>query len=346
MNHLDQAVRSNLDLLFSMFPGIRDGNPDAIHDARVATRRLRAAVPLAWAFRPEEQWIDQANTIRTLGRALGRARDVDVSLDGLGNLESRVPAAAAPLVALRQGLRDRQWSERRRLIKSIESMPLESLAELCSGRRRPSVFSDPRRQAVTDSVVERATKLGEAVARASGVYFPKRAHQVRVEAKKLRYLLELVPRTARPPRALKRLRCAQQLLGRLHDRQSLIEMIDEARVASREPERYDPLLASLSADSQDLYREYLGVRDSVARLVDDLIRGNAADRGHAAAAGLLLAGAAAASSVAFFLAGRPRRRGVPSIEPRKAEDGRTAHRPKEVAADRREHVSLAAAAPR
>ena len=32
--------------LFHHFPGVRDGDPESVHQARVATRRLREVVPL------------------------------------------------------------------------------------------------------------------------------------------------------------------------------------------------------------------------------------------------------------------------------------------------------------
>ena len=53
---------------------------------------------------------------------------------------------------------------------------------------------------------------------ASGVYLPKRAHRVRVETKKLRYVLELVG-SAESAAMVKRLRRAQEVLGQLHDHQ-------------------------------------------------------------------------------------------------------------------------------
>jgi CHAD domain-containing protein len=58
MTPIDRSVRENLRILLSMLPAVRDGNADAIHDARVATRRLRAAAPLAWAFEPEDRWAE------------------------------------------------------------------------------------------------------------------------------------------------------------------------------------------------------------------------------------------------------------------------------------------------
>jgi CHAD domain-containing protein len=46
MAKVNGVILSNLDALHSRLPQVRDGDRDAIHDARVATRRLRAAIPL------------------------------------------------------------------------------------------------------------------------------------------------------------------------------------------------------------------------------------------------------------------------------------------------------------
>jgi CHAD domain-containing protein len=60
-------------------PSVREGSdPKDVHDMRVAIRRMRSAIP---TFAPyfEEKTLKQAQkTLRTLGRALGPVRDLDV----------------------------------------------------------------------------------------------------------------------------------------------------------------------------------------------------------------------------------------------------------------------------
>ena len=46
MTTVAHVILSNLDALGSRLPLVSDGDADGIHDARVATRRLRAALPL------------------------------------------------------------------------------------------------------------------------------------------------------------------------------------------------------------------------------------------------------------------------------------------------------------
>lgn len=77
-----------------------------IHRMRVASRRLRAALPLfAECFRPEEyrRW---RREIRGVTRALGAARDADVQIEFLRSYLETLPddaPAAAPLFAIETG---------------------------------------------------------------------------------------------------------------------------------------------------------------------------------------------------------------------------------------------------
>ena len=180
MTQIDRTVDENLRILLSMLPAVCDGNANAIHDARVATRRIRAAAPLAWAFQPEEHWREPLDAIRDLGRSFGRARDLDVALERLADLDVRLPVAARSLASLRQTLTARQEKSRRRLIKTVEALPLEAFGGLRFTRPRFTLQRDRRGRVLEQNLVEQATELGQAIERASGVYFPNRSHQVRV----------------------------------------------------------------------------------------------------------------------------------------------------------------------
>ena len=84
------VLRRQLAVLRAKEPGTRLGeDPEELHDMRVATRRLRAALSLfegvlpvrAQVFREELGW---------LGRLLGAVRDLDVQLQGLAAMSSDV----------------------------------------------------------------------------------------------------------------------------------------------------------------------------------------------------------------------------------------------------------------
>src|SRR6476620_3261856 len=81
-----------------MLPGARDGDVRAVHQARVATRRLREALPL----------IDAGKAGRRLGRVarsltgvLGPVRELDVALQMLDELARSNGGPARAIATLR-----------------------------------------------------------------------------------------------------------------------------------------------------------------------------------------------------------------------------------------------------
>jgi len=63
---------------------VRQGDdPDAVHDLRVATRRLRALLSVVESFAPDRDVRRLTNTVKGMGDALGEARDVDVMIEYL-----------------------------------------------------------------------------------------------------------------------------------------------------------------------------------------------------------------------------------------------------------------------
>ncbi len=72
--------------LFRVYPKALVGEVEAVHDLRVAARRLRAALGLL-VENPEGRRARRANrTLRDLARAAGRGRDLDVGLEILEGL--------------------------------------------------------------------------------------------------------------------------------------------------------------------------------------------------------------------------------------------------------------------
>jgi CHAD domain-containing protein len=314
VRRLDQAISRNLAILFSTISGIRDGQSDAIHDARVATRRLRAALPLAWAESPNTEWASSFETIRQMGKQLGRVREVDVALDALPSLEARVPPAAAAIAELRRELTQRQAKRRRRLIKNVERLSLDRLStvRLVPGRRL-SLARDRRWHAVERAIVDHAESLRQAVIDASGVYFPNRVHRVRVETKKLRYVLELVVR-AESSALLKRLRRAQEILGELHDHQMLALAVGAASDLNGADRRL--LEASAHARCDELFQDYLRRRPQLLEVCEQASSAAMRDafRPHSVGEMLVTAGVMAAPSALLWMARRTAR----SVESRPA----------------------------
>jgi CHAD domain-containing protein len=299
---LDQTYRD----LLSRLPAIREGNAEAIHDARVATRRMRTILTLLDTPSSAEQWKEIATAVKRTGRALGRVRDIDVALSVLSELEARSPVIAAAAADYRARLLPRQAEAQRKLIKRLEKTV--SSSSLSTHLSRPRLmWSDTRQgaQRMVDMVTDQAQDAKDRIAHATGVYFAKRAHNLRATLRKLRYVLELSGESAERRRALKVLRRAQESLGHVHDRQMLL---DDISTAARRDETLKAsasgLQAVLEAECRALYQEYLTARVEIVGLCDALLQWSASDRARRRRRRMLTIGAVALPSAALLFVQR------------------------------------------
>ena len=218
------------------------GDPDAIHDARVASRRVRELLALADELWPDLDALSLGRHVRRLTRALGEARELDVSLARLDDPPAAWPLAAVGVVrralehdraALAPGLRAassdidlRKLAARTSaLVQALEKLPGDRPAECRQVRAR---------------VASRAASLADAVARCGTLYAIDRLHEVRIASKKLRYAIEAQRAVGAGGRLrdLGRLKRMQSALGTLHDLQML--EAQAAQVLDRHG-RADPL---------------------------------------------------------------------------------------------------------
>jgi len=233
--------QQQINILQSQMPGLLDGRLDSIHDARIATRRIREVLPLTHEWQRRHAADDLFEKFKQAGRSLGKVRDADVRIDLLRYLESRIPHAAPSLVLVRQRQQRERLVGMRKLVKRFERLGIgEELNRLSSGAAwRGSRFWVKRtgvwRQQLRHLIAERGHAAADAVVHATGVYFPNRAHAARIAIKKFRYAVEIGAHTgivADDEALLRPLKKSQDLLGEMHDRQTLIDelttQIDEA----------------------------------------------------------------------------------------------------------------------
>src|SRR5215207_6149308 len=113
---LDQQT----EVLRTQVGGVYDGRVDAVHDARVATRRIRELLALAPPVPGQNAEEDVATTFREVGRALGKVRDIDVQIGLIRDLERHSPQTAPSMVLVRQDHERDRLAGMRRLIKTLE----------------------------------------------------------------------------------------------------------------------------------------------------------------------------------------------------------------------------------
>lgn len=86
-----RVVGTRTEEVFEQADGILDlTDPERVHDMRVATRRLRAALEVCEPCFPAKPWRRALKRVKSLADALGERRDLDVQIDLLGELSDEV----------------------------------------------------------------------------------------------------------------------------------------------------------------------------------------------------------------------------------------------------------------
>lgn len=263
------------DVLRANVAGAYDGKVDDVHQARVASRRLREVVPVLGQGLDAVRVKALRKDLRKLTRALGPVRELDVAtgmiealaLDHADGDRLRVNWLARieeqrrePLRALHKALAPRL---RDRLDSELEAFAAE----------RAASSDDAWRESLAQRLTERAISLRARIARTGSLYRPEPLHDVRIATKQLRYVLEItaesgVMRLARPLRTLK---ATQESLGKLHDLDVLFTLLYTVPGASPgEPFQHAAaaVVALLERQSRRLHTRYLRTRVALERVAD------------------------------------------------------------------------------
>src|SRR5262245_15893101 len=209
-----QFAAENVRLIHQHWRGVRDGDPESIHQARVATRRARAALQIV-----DGRQTDRFELCRRLGRMLGKVREVDITEEVFRTLSTRVPPATHAIAEAHRIAERDQERERRRLVKALDDLKLRPLVNLRERSPMTIAFWKDWRGRLLAETLACEQALLDAIDRAPAVYMPNRVHRVRIATKKLRYALEVSTSTGIrvDTRVLRDLRKTQDLLGRVHD---------------------------------------------------------------------------------------------------------------------------------
>lgn len=216
-----------LEALRSARVRLGSDDPEALHDFRVALRRLRTALR---TYRAQLRDAARRPTLRRLRRmaaATRESRDLEVHLAWagaqLGRLPSRQQAGVAWLVArMERRRRKADAALERRIERDFERTiaPLERRL----GRYHAIVTLDPSRRSAAAAAVfgariqQLAGDLEVALGDVHGIRDEEPAHRARIAAKRLRYVLEpLAGRVVGVEPIVERLRSLQDELGDLHD---------------------------------------------------------------------------------------------------------------------------------
>jgi CHAD domain-containing protein len=118
-------IERHVTTILGHLPGVFDGNVESVHEARIATRRLREAL----VYLPERNGHDVAGIARAAGRHLGRVRELDVMSAMLDDIGARVSTVVAVAALARHAVRERQRTARREMVKELDRLELEKLPD-------------------------------------------------------------------------------------------------------------------------------------------------------------------------------------------------------------------------
>jgi inorganic triphosphatase YgiF len=210
-------------------PGVRTGeDPEALHDMRVATRRLRAALRIFAAGMPTRLQTRMTAELQWLGGLLGGVRDLDVQLAKLDAFTAAAPAGFRPALGCLHDYLDSERSRHRAaMLAGLDTaryfrllIQLERFAYSPAPRRpRDAAALEPIAAAGRRAIKQAFRRLMKRGAKIEAMPRPEDLHALRIRAKRLRYLLEFLQElTGKAGRRLvKRLTELQDLLGSYHD---------------------------------------------------------------------------------------------------------------------------------
>ncbi len=273
-------IRLRLGALTRMLPAARGGDVSAIHQARVATRRLREALPVV-ARGASLRKLSKA--IRRLTRALGPVRELDVALLTLDELARSRDVPQVAVTALQQAVRLERSRMHIDMRRSIDRCRIDKVSQklLSAARKQDALGPRPRAvdpkqlSAARRRAARRAERLSAKIENAAAIYLPDRLHEVRIAVKKLRYAMEIV-RELSGSRATVRimtLKRAQDLLGRIHDLEVLIARTRAIQGSPNAPTLrvsadMDLLVRRLETECRRLHGRYIAMRPSLLSICD------------------------------------------------------------------------------
>jgi CHAD domain-containing protein len=268
-------LRQRLVTLLDAMPAAQAGDTRSVHQARVASRRLREALPVLGASANRQTLTRLRRQVRRMTRALGPVRELDVALDHLSQLGSRNVISSRAVGRVRQTVARERLARRRDMLAEITPGKIEKLRQRL-GRMQAAPEAQLPAAALEEAefqVARRARRLAAAVERAGGLYLPARLHQVRIAAKKLRYALEIERelRRSRSTARITQLKRLQDLLGRINDFEILIDRTRQVQAELAADDRkltyeLDTLIRTLEAECRTDHATYMRRRPSLLKL--------------------------------------------------------------------------------
>ena len=207
---------------------IEDGAPKSVHQMRVSTRKLRAALRVFKQFSPVDAAREFKREFKWLASLLGDVRDLDVHREQCTHDTNKLgPELATCLDEYQSHLAREHEVAREHLLSGLKGERYRQLKAafieflqggLVPARQVPTRSSTIRKAAVRSigKQYQRVRRHGRAITRKSS---DEEFHALRIDCKRLRYLLEFYREVYGPlfKGTVKRVKKLQDVLGALQD---------------------------------------------------------------------------------------------------------------------------------
>jgi CHAD domain-containing protein len=279
--------------LTAALPAALAGEPEAVHEARVASRRLREVLP-ALTVTQGRAGRALRKDVRRVTRAFSAVRELDVALGHFDEAVTRAAMSAAVRASTRRVLQAQRSAALRqaqatltrarlqRLQARLDELRVAATSASASWSSSSSSTAAAVMAAMAARVEGRALGLRKAVVATGVVYMPERLHAVRIAVKRLRYALEAgqEARGVRATAQLTQLKAIQSLLGRAHDLHVLAERLHDVELSvvqqSRATARALAALAgALDRECRVLHAAFMSRRNGLLTLSAVLTRASA-----------------------------------------------------------------------
>jgi len=226
-----QYLRKHLKQLIGQFEGIREAaSSEPVHRARVASRRLRAALRLFRQCFPKKTVKRWRKEISRLTEALGGARDKDVQLQFLYDLLLRLeaPGCAPGIVRLLAELEQARDAAQPVVLEAVERLQASGVLEEMNAAAKSLTAgggvsgpgqNSPLLRHLAETIGNRLEAFlshQECLTRPQDT---EQHHAMRIDGKRLRYTIEICKPAygERLEEFLAAIKEVQRLLGEIHD---------------------------------------------------------------------------------------------------------------------------------
>jgi len=249
----DEQVRRLLErLVFQANRAARGSSPEAIHDLRVSIRRAEQALVAFKPLLPRKAVKRIRKQLKPVLSGAGAVRDFDIAIRLLQKIDQ--PAAAE----LRREIRARRQAAERTLRARLKRLSLRArisqwFADLQLHALRSESAAQTRLEAARSlpRLAQRFFRAGHsALSHDSG----EKLHELRIQAKKLRYTLELfVPRYgAAMEERIRKIKSVQNVLGKMNDYRIVLAMARDADCGKK-------LIAALNKSERRRIRQFRAI---------------------------------------------------------------------------------------